>query len=372
MSLLDVGDGGELVVGLVEVEGVFELALHVGVGREGRALRGFALRVELEELGGHVGHGLFDAGLGLLPALRAELVELRGGAGFGGAVLLDEVEAGERDVEFGFVGELEDHELERRGVVLFDDAKAAVAGDAVFDVDDVVADGEVAEVGDEGGGFGFAAADGPGGDVGVVGEVLRAEDDDLTGGGLVEVEDLDAGGDGGLDDDGRAEIAGEIAGLGVDGGAAVLIGARAEAVGDLILLQEAGEAFDFALVGGGEEDAGLLLHERLDGFDECGDGAVEALRGAGGEVDFGEVAAVGVEDVDGAELIEFAAGGAAQAVFEVPGGEVDVFGADEDADAGAVVALLDLVPPALALVFDHGGFFDEDACGEGPRRSRRV
>ncbi len=29
---LDVGDGGELVVGLVEVEGVFELALHVGVG----------------------------------------------------------------------------------------------------------------------------------------------------------------------------------------------------------------------------------------------------------------------------------------------------------------------------------------------------
>ena len=43
-------------------------------------------------------------------------------------------------------------------IVLFDDAKAAVAGDAVFDVDDVVAYGEVAEVGDEGGGFGFAAA----------------------------------------------------------------------------------------------------------------------------------------------------------------------------------------------------------------------
>ena len=101
------------------------------------------------------------------------------------AVLLDEVEAGERDVEFGFVGELEDHELEWRLVVLFDDAQAAVAGDAVFDVDDVVADGEVAEVGDEGGGFGFAAADGAGGDVGVVGEVLRAEEDDLAGGGFV-------------------------------------------------------------------------------------------------------------------------------------------------------------------------------------------
>ncbi len=111
---LDVGDGGELVVGLVEVEGVFELALHVGVGREGGADGGLALRVELEQLGGHVGHRLLYARLGLLPGLRAELVELRRGAGVGGAVLLDEVEAGERDVELGLVGELEDHELERR------------------------------------------------------------------------------------------------------------------------------------------------------------------------------------------------------------------------------------------------------------------
>ena len=52
-----------------------------------------------------------------------------------------------------------------------------------------------------------------------------------------------------------------------------------------------------------------------------------------------------------------------EAVVEVPGGEVDVFGADEVADAGALVALLDLVPPALALIFDHGGLFDEDAWG---------
>ena len=99
-------------------------------------------------------------------------------------------------------------------VVFFDDAQAAVAGDAVLDVDDVVADGEVAEVGDEGGGFGFAAADGAGGDVGVVDEVLCAEEDELAGGGVcVEVEHLDAGGDGGLDDDGRAQVAGEVAGF---------------------------------------------------------------------------------------------------------------------------------------------------------------
>ena len=34
--------------------------------------------------------------------------------------------------------------------------------------------------------------------------------------------------------------------------------------------------------------------------------------------------------------------------------------ADEAADAGALVALLDLVPPALGLVLQHGGLFDEN------------
>ena len=46
---------------------------------------------------------------------------------------------------------------------------------------------------------------------------------------------------------------------------------------------------------------------------------MEALGGAGGEVYFGEVAAVGVEDVDEAELVEFAAGEFVEAVVEVPG-----------------------------------------------------
>ncbi len=159
------------------------------------------------------------------------------------------------------------------------------------------------------------------------------------------------------------QVAGEVAGLGVDGLAAGGHVARAEAVGDLVLLQEAGEALDFALIGRGDEDAGVLADEALEGFDERGDAAVEALRGAGGEVDFGEIAAVGVEDVDCAELVEFDAGEGAQAVVEIPGRDVDVLGADEGADAGALVPLLDLVPPALALVLDHGGLFDEDAGG---------
>ena len=40
-------------------------------------------------------------------------------------------------------------------------------------------------------------------------------------------------------------------------------------------------------------------------------------------------------------------------------------GRTSDADAGALVALLDLVPPALALVLDHGWLFDEDAGAAG-------
>ena len=212
---------------------------------------------------------------------------------------MDEVEASEGDVELGLVGELEDHEFERGLVGLFDDAESHVAGDAVFDVDHVIAYGEVAEVGDEGGCFGFAAPNGGAGfDVGVVGEVLCAEDDDLAGCGFVEIEYLDAGSYGGLDDDGGAEVASEVAGFGVNGGAAGLFVARAQAVGDLVLLQEAGEALYFALIGGGEQDAGVLCHQELEGVDEGGDAAVEALGGAGGEVYFGEVAAVGVEDVD--------------------------------------------------------------------------
>jgi len=82
---------------------------------------------------------------------------------------------------------------------------------------------------------------------------------------------------------------------------------------------------------------------------------------AGGEVDLGEIAAVGVEDIDRAKLVEFAAAELMQTVVEVPWRHVDVFRADEIADARALVALLDLVPPTFALVLDHRGLFDEDA-----------
>ena len=36
------------------------------------------------------------------------------------------------------------------------------------------------------------------------------------------------------------------------------------------------------------------------------------------------------------------------------------------------MALLDLVPPALALVLDHGGLFDEDAGGGAQQIEQRL
>ncbi len=52
--VLDGADGRGLIVGLAVVESVFKLALELVVFGEGRALRGVALGVELEQLAGHV------------------------------------------------------------------------------------------------------------------------------------------------------------------------------------------------------------------------------------------------------------------------------------------------------------------------------
>jgi hypothetical protein len=63
-------------------------------------------------------HGLLHARLGLGPLLRAELVQHRRGPGIGRAILLDQVEPRERNVEPRLLGELEHHELDRQAVLL--------------------------------------------------------------------------------------------------------------------------------------------------------------------------------------------------------------------------------------------------------------
>ena len=99
------------------------------------------------------------ARLGLGPLLRAEPVQHRRGTGIGGAIFLNQVEPRERNVELGLLGEFQNHEFDGEAVLhnLF---QALVLRDAVFHVDHVIADGQVAEVGDKGRGLRLACGSG--------------------------------------------------------------------------------------------------------------------------------------------------------------------------------------------------------------------
>jgi len=70
------GNGLALIFGLVVLEGVFKFFHPLGVGRVDMPLRGLPLRVELEELVGHVFHGLAYASFGFVPCGRAQVIEL--------------------------------------------------------------------------------------------------------------------------------------------------------------------------------------------------------------------------------------------------------------------------------------------------------
>src|SRR5688572_3720391 len=102
--------------------------------------------VKLEQLLGHVAHRLLDARLGLLPRRATKLVECWLGAT---GVLLNEIEPLDRDEELVFAVVAQLHELLHVGAD-FDSLEPDEHANPVVDVDDEVADFEVAEVGEEG------------------------------------------------------------------------------------------------------------------------------------------------------------------------------------------------------------------------------
>ena len=170
---------------------------------------------------------------------------------FGGAVLLHEVEARERHVEARGLGVLEDHELGVCAVGLRDFFQSLVLADAVLDVDNVVVDGEIAEVGDEGGGLRFGARRARRVDLGFVEEIARAED------GEARIGDGDAFGHERLHDGGADFFAGKIGGV-VDIGFARTRSAAAEAERHAVLGENFGESLDFSGGAAGEEHALIL------------------------------------------------------------------------------------------------------------------
>src|ERR1019366_724884 len=169
---LDLGNGGNLVAGGGEFEGVLKLALPITIRRVDEAFGHLAGGIKFKQLVGHVAHFGFDARLGAGPGGTAHAVE----RGFGlarAAEALHQVHAGERQVELGPRTVFQDH------VIAFiftagDLAQAEVQGDAVFRVDHVIAGLEVDDIGGKGlaRGLGRRAA---GDQFGGLEEVLRPE-----------------------------------------------------------------------------------------------------------------------------------------------------------------------------------------------------
>ena len=203
-----------------------------------------ALGVEYEQLIGHVLHGLLHAGARLGPLLRTELVQHRLWAGVCRAIFLDQIEARERHIEPRLLGELQHHELNGEAILLYL-FEADIATDAVLDMNYIVADGEIAEVGDECRGLGLARLE-TRCYVGFVAEIVGAKENEVA------VGDADSGSDLRTHDDGYAHVSGQVAGLVVEVLAANVRVAAAEAIRQLILTQNCGQSLYFRLIGSGE------------------------------------------------------------------------------------------------------------------------
>ena len=150
---LDVNDGHVLIFGFAEFEGVLELAHQLAVGGEGVPFGGASFSVKLEQLVGHVLHGLSHAGFGLGPGGGAEVIECWLGP-FRRPVFLDQVEAREGHIEARAFRVFEQHEF-RVAVALIDLFEALILPDAMLDVDHVVSDLKIAEVGEKCRGLGL-------------------------------------------------------------------------------------------------------------------------------------------------------------------------------------------------------------------------
>ena len=125
----------------------FELLLPMRVGRERVSGNRLALRVELQQLLRHVAHRLLDARLGLLPRCAAKTIQRRPRAA---GVLLNQVEALDRNEQLvvAVIVKLEKL-LAAVGPAKAELLQADELADAVVDVDDEIADLQIAQVGEE-------------------------------------------------------------------------------------------------------------------------------------------------------------------------------------------------------------------------------
>ena len=145
---LDVRDRRQLVGSLLKFKSVFEFFLPWCVGARGDATAHLALGVKLQKLLGHVAQRALDTGLGALPGGSPQSIEWRLRAITARAVSLDQIQALQRHIKFGVFLVRQKHEV-ARGTLDRKLAKTAVEADPVVHMHDVIADLEVAEVGNE-------------------------------------------------------------------------------------------------------------------------------------------------------------------------------------------------------------------------------
>ena len=202
-------------------------------------------------------------------AARAQMIQYRLRA-FRRTIFLHQVEPRQRHIQPRALGIFEQHEF-RVAVALVDFLQSLILPDAVLDVDDVVADLQVAEIGEECGGLRLLPLRARDDRLGLVEQIARAEDREIR------VGQDDAVGDVGLGQRGGEHFAGEVRSFVGVTFAAARAAAQAERHG--VLAENVGQAFDFAGVRHGDQDPLAVRDQLLHFLEHGGNRAVEAGRG---------------------------------------------------------------------------------------------
>ena len=142
--LFNLPDAPQLVVGLLVLEVLFKVPLHLVVGREGVPFDRHPLGVEGNQFVRHLVDRLLDPLAGLLPLGRVEAVELDVGVLPGTDVFGYKVQLGDRDVEDVAPGVF-DLDIVLDDPLQFQLVDAVEDADAVGHMDDVVARRQVGE-----------------------------------------------------------------------------------------------------------------------------------------------------------------------------------------------------------------------------------
>ena len=145
--VLDLGGGGQLVLGLVVLEAGLEVLLPFAVGGEGEALGLLAPGIELDQLLGHLLGGLLDPGPGALPLAAAQLGQLDLVLIPGGRVAAEQVQLGHRHIQHVRAGIL-DLEIILGGALHLQPLDAGIHTDAVALVHHIVPRLDVGQAGE--------------------------------------------------------------------------------------------------------------------------------------------------------------------------------------------------------------------------------